>query len=170
MSLFYFALVFWGVFALPFVVYYFFEVILIVIKKYPNRRLYDSSQSKYVNLDFIKTLINDRTEFKIVDSKTEADITKSVLLQIISESEANEQQSLLTDVLLKQLIRFYDSDMEVFVRQYLEQSIVQFIAQQDKVQGLMKNMVDNSPIGMFSKIMEQNMASWNLNAKNKKDS
>lgn len=145
------------------------EVTLVVIKKYPNRRLYDSSQSKYVNLDFIKTLINERTEFKIVDSKTEADITKSVLLQIISESEANEQQSLLTDVLLKQLIRFYDSDMEVFVRQYLEQSIVQFIAQQDKVQGLMKNMVDNSPIGMFSKIMEQNMSAWNLNPKNKKD-
>jgi polyhydroxyalkanoate synthesis repressor PhaR len=143
---------------------------LVLIKKYPNRRLYDSSQSKYVNLDFIKILINDRIEFKIVDSKTDADITKSVLLQIISESEANEQQSLLTDVLLKQLIRFYDSDMEVFVRQYLEQSIVQFIEQQDKVQGLMKNMVDNSPIGMFSKIMEQNMSAWNANPKNKKDS
>jgi len=169
LSLFIFYSFFWEGFALPFVVYYFLEVILVVIKKYPNRRLYDSSQSKYVNLDFIKTLINDRTEFKIVDSKTEADITKSVLLQIISESEANEQQSLLTDVLLKQLIRFYDSDMEVFVRQYLEQSIVQFIAQQDKVQGLMKNMVDNSPIGMFSKIMEQNMSTWNLNPKNKKD-
>ncbi|MFT6086502.1 MAG: polyhydroxyalkanoate synthesis repressor PhaR [Glaciecola sp.] len=142
---------------------------MVVIKKYPNRRLYDSSQSKYINLDYIKILINDRTDFKIVDSKTEADITKAVLLQIISESEANEQQSLLTDVLLKQLIRFYDSDMEVFVRQYLEQSIVQFIAQQDKVQGLMKNMVDNSPIGMFSKIMEQNMSAWNINPQNKKD-
>jgi polyhydroxyalkanoate synthesis repressor PhaR len=143
---------------------------LVVIKKYPNRRLYDSSQSKYVNLDFIKVLINDCIEFKIVDSKTEVDITKSLLLQIISESEANQQQSLLTDVLLKQLIRFYDSDMEVFVRQYLEQSIVQFISQQDKVQGLMKNMVDNSPIGMFSKIMEQNMSAWNTHPKNKKDS
>ncbi|MFQ3218599.1 MAG: polyhydroxyalkanoate synthesis repressor PhaR [Paraglaciecola sp.] len=143
---------------------------MVVIKKYPNRRLYDSSQSKYVNLDFIKVLINDCIEFKIVDSKTEVDITKSLLLQIISESEANQQQSLLTDVLLKQLIRFYDSDMEVFVRQYLEQSIVQFISQQDKVQGLMKNMVDNSPIGMFSKIMEQNMSAWNTHPKNKKDS
>jgi polyhydroxyalkanoate synthesis repressor PhaR len=142
---------------------------LVVIKKYPNRRLYDSTQSKYVNLDYIKVLINDRTEFKIVDSKTDADITKSVLLQIISESETNEQQSLLTDVLLKQLIRFYDSDMEVFVRQYLEQSIVQFIEQQDKVQGLMKNMVDSSPIGMFSKLMEQNMSAWNIQSKNKKD-
>ncbi|MFT6898454.1 MAG: polyhydroxyalkanoate synthesis repressor PhaR [Paraglaciecola sp.] len=143
---------------------------MVVIKKYPNRRLYDSSQSKYVNLDFIKILINDRVEFKIVDSKTEVDITKSVLLQIISESEANEQESLLTDVLLKQLIRFYDSDMEVFVRQYLEQSILQFISQQDKVQVLMKNMVDNSPMGMFSKVMEQNMSAWNTNPKNNKGS
>lgn len=142
---------------------------MVIIKKYPNRRLYDSTQSKYVNLDYIKALINDRVDFKIVDSKTDADLTKSVLLQIISESETNEHQSLLTDVLLKQLIRFYDSDMEVFVRQYLEQSIVQFIEQQDKVQGLMKNMVDNSPIGMFSKIMEKNMSAWNMNQKNKKN-
>jgi polyhydroxyalkanoate synthesis repressor PhaR len=130
--------------------------------------MYDTSQSKYVNLDFIKTLINDRHEFTIIDSKTEADITKSILLQIISESEASGEQSLLTDVLLKQLIRFYDSDMEVFVRQYLEQSIVQFIEQQDKVQGMMKNMVDNSPIGLFSQMMEKNLSAWNGKSNDKK--
>ncbi len=142
---------------------------LIIIKKYPNRRMYDTSKSKYVNLDFIKTLINDRSDFQIIDSKTEVDITKSVLLQIISESESNENQSLLTDVLLKQLIRFYDSDMEVFVRQYLEQSIVQFIEQQDKVQGMMQNMVNNSPMGLFSQMMEKNMSAWQVNTKVKKD-
>ena len=131
--------------------------------------MYDTSQSKYVNLDFIKELINKRLEFTVVDSKTGADITKSILLQIISESEATGDQSLLTDVLLKQLIRFYNSDMEVFVRQYLEQSIVQFIEQQDKVQGLMKNMVDNSPIGVFSQMMEKSMSAWNPQTKNKKD-
>ena len=64
-----------------------------IIKKYPNRRMYDTSQSKYVNLEFIKQLINDRHDFIIVDSKTEADITKSILLQIISESEASGEQS-----------------------------------------------------------------------------
>ncbi len=142
---------------------------MLIIKKYPNRRLYDTSKSKYINLEFIRVLINDRVEFKIVDSKTDADLTKSVLLQIISESETNEQQSLLTDVLLKQLIRFYDSDMEIFVRQYLEQSLVQFIEQQDKVQGMMKNMVDNSPIGLFSQMMEKNMSGWNVKNKPKKD-
>ena len=86
---------------------------MVTIKKYPNRRLYDTSQSKYINLDHIKTLINARTEFEIVDSKTSDVITKSILLQIISESETNQSQSLLTDKLLQQLIRFYDSDMPV---------------------------------------------------------
>ena len=142
---------------------------MIIIKKYPNRRMYDTTQSKYVNLEFIKSLINDRLEFKIVDSKTDADITKSVLLQIIADSESNEHQSLLTDALLKQLIRFYDSDMEVFVRQYLEQSLVQFIEQQDKVQSMVKNMVDNSPMTVFSKMMEQNMSVWNFTKPDKKD-
>jgi len=131
--------------------------------------MYDTNKSKYVNLDYIKVLINDRSEFRIVDSKSENDITKSVLLQIIAESESNENQSLLTDVLLKQLIRFYDSDMEIFLRQYLEQSIVQFIEQQDKVQNVMKNMVDNSPMNVFSKMMEQNMAAWTAKSKVKKD-
>jgi polyhydroxyalkanoate synthesis repressor PhaR len=122
--------------------------------------LYDTSKSQYVNLEYIKALINEREEFCIVDSKTENDITKSVLLQIISESETNDQQSLLTDVLLKSLIRFYDSDMEIYVRQYLEQSLVQFIDQQDKMQGMMKNLVDNSPMGLFTKIMEKNLSTW----------
>ncbi|MDG1122363.1 MAG: polyhydroxyalkanoate synthesis repressor PhaR [Glaciecola sp.] len=136
---------------------------MVTIKKYPNRRLYDTSQSKYINLDHIKTLINARTEFEIVDSKTNDVITKSILLQIISESETNQAQSLLTDKLLQQLIRFYDSDMQPYVRQYLEQSIVQFIEQQDKVQSMVKNMVDTSPVGIFSKMMETNMHAWNPN-------
>ena len=133
---------------------------MIIIKKYPNRRLYDTVNSKYVNLGYIRQLISNKSEFKIVDSKTDKDISKSVFLQIITESETNEQQSLLTDVLLKQLIRFYDSDMEVYLRQYLEQSLVQFISQQEKVQDLMKNIVDNSPMGVFTKIMEQNLSTW----------
>jgi polyhydroxyalkanoate synthesis repressor PhaR len=141
---------------------------MIIIKKYPNRRLYDTTKSQYVNLEFVKVLINEREDFKIVDSKTDADITKSILLQIISESETDERQSLLTDVLLKQLIRFYDTDMQVFVRQYLEQSLVQFIDQQDKVQGMMKNMVDNSPIGLFTKMMEKNMETWQYDKSRKK--
>ena len=140
---------------------------MITIKKYPNRRLYDTSQSQYVNLDYIKHLIDERKDFTVIDSKSEDDITKTILLQIISESEANENQSLLTNTLLKQLIRYYDTEMEVFVRQYLEQSLVHFIEQQDQMQGVMKNMMDNNPFNVFNKMMEQNMTMWSDKPKKK---
>lgn len=138
---------------------------MITIKKYPNRRLYDTSQSQYVNLEFIRQLVIDHKEFEVVDSKSGDDLTKSILLQIISESEMNDQQSLLTNSLLKQLIRFYGGDMQVFVRQYLEQSLVSFLEQQDNVQGMVKKMVDASPMGVFGKMMEQNMEFWNASGK-----
>tara|TARA_B100000700_G_scaffold189718_1_gene208983 strand:- start:28 stop:456 length:429 start_codon:yes stop_codon:yes gene_type:complete len=141
---------------------------MVTIKKYPNRRLYDTSRSQYVNMDYIKTLVNERTDFNVVDSKSGDDVTKTILLQIISESETNEHQSLLTNKLLKQLIRFYDSDMQLFLREYLEQSLISFMEQQDSLQGMMKNMVDTSPLGMFSKIMEQNIDAWTKSSKDQK--
>ena len=141
---------------------------MVTIKKYPNRRLYDTSRSQYVNMDYIKTLVNERTDFNVVDSKSGDDVTKTILLQIISESETNEHQSLLTNKLLKQLIRFYDSDMQLFLREYLEQSLISFMEQQDSLQGMMKNMVDTSPLGIFSKIMEQNIDAWTKSAKDQK--
>lgn len=141
---------------------------MVTIKKYPNRRLYDTSRSQYVNMDYIKTLVNERTDFNVVDSKSGDDVTKTILLQIISESETNEHQSLLTNKLLKQLIRFYDSDMQLFLREYLEQSLISFMEQQDSLQGMMKNMVDTSPLGMFGKIMEQNIDAWTKSAKDQK--
>ncbi len=133
---------------------------MITIKKYPNRRLYDTSTSQYVNLDYVRQLVMSSTEFEIVSSKDGSNLTKTVLLQIISESETNESQSLLTDALLKQLIRFYDSEMQVFVRQYLEQSMTRFLDQQESMQGMMKNLVDSSPMGIFGKMMEQNASMW----------
>lgn len=133
---------------------------MITIKKYPNRRLYNTATSQYINLDGIKALINERLEFQVLDSKSSEDVTKSILLQIISESESNAQQSLLTNTLLKQLIRFYDTDMQVFLRQYLEQSLVQFIEQQDKMQSVMKTMMASNPLNLFARMMEQNMDVW----------
>ena len=142
---------------------------LITIKKYPNRRLYDTSQSQYVNLEYIKQLIIDHQEFEVVSSKGGDDLTKMILLQIISESETNDQQSLLTNALLKQLIRFYGGDMQLFVRQYLEQSMASFLDQQDAVQGVMKNMMDANPMNMLSKMMQGNMGVWPpTNATNQK--
>ncbi len=134
---------------------------MITIKKYPNRRLYDTSQSTYINLDDIKALIKERVEFEIVDSKTKDVITKSVLLQIISESESNKAQSLLTDKLLQQLIRYYDNqDMQPLLRQYLEQSLVSFMEQQDKMQSMVNTMVNASPLGIFQKMFDPSHNPW----------
>lgn len=129
---------------------------MITVKKYPNRRLYDSSRSQYINLEDVRTMVIDHQDFAVIDSKTGADLTKSILLQIISEFETSEQQSLLTDQLLRQLIRFYGGDMQSFLRQYLELSLSHFMEQQDTVQGVMKNLIDASPIGLLNRLLEKN--------------
>jgi polyhydroxyalkanoate synthesis repressor PhaR len=128
---------------------------VITIKKYPNRRLYDTSQRRYINLDDIRNMVIERLDFEIVDSKTGANLTKSVLLLVISEFEANEQQSLLTDTLLRQLIRFYGSDMRDFIRKYLELSVSGFMEQQDTLRGMMKNLIDVTPLGLLGKLKDK---------------
>lgn len=133
---------------------------MITIKKYPNRRLYDTSRSQYINLDVIRNLVMSHKDFRVVDSKTEEDLTKSILLQIISEQESNDSQALLTQSVLKQLIRFYGSDMQVFLRQYIEQSVATFLDRQEAMQGVMKDMLDASPLNVFNQLMEQNMSVW----------
>ena len=135
---------------------------LIQIKKYPNRRLYDTSQSKYINVEYILELIKKHEDFEIVDSKSGEDHTKSILMQIISEQESDDQQSLLTNSVLKQLIRYYDTDMQPFLRSYLEQSLSGFFDQQETMQQMMKETTSSSPAAMFGKIMEQNMKMWGM--------
>ncbi|MFL0810666.1 MAG: polyhydroxyalkanoate synthesis repressor PhaR [Agarilytica sp.] len=133
---------------------------MITIKKYPNRRLYDTSKSQYINLESIRDLVMEHSEFAVIDSKSEDDLTKSILLQIISEQENNDSQSLLTQSVLKQLIRFYGSDMQVFLRQYIEQSLSTFLDRQEAMQGVMKDMMDASPLNALNQMMEQNMSVW----------
>ncbi len=134
---------------------------MILIKKYPNRRLYDTSKSQYINLDTIKELVMLHKEFRVIDSKTEDDLTKSILLQIITEQENNDQQAILTQTVLKQLIRFYGSDMQSHMRQYIEQSISVFLERQDAIQNAMSDFFDKaSPMNVFNQFMESNMSMW----------
>ncbi len=135
---------------------------MIQIKKYPNRRLYYTTQSKYINVDYILELIKKHEDFEIVDSKSGEDHTKSILMQIISEQESDDQQSLLTNSVLKQLIRYYDTDMQPFLRSYLEQSLAGFLDQQETMQQMMKKTASASPAAMFGKMMEQNMKMWGM--------
>lgn len=133
---------------------------MITIKKYPNRRLYDTSKSEYINVDDILVMVQNHLDFEILDSKSGEDQTKSILLQIISEQEVNESRSLLTNTLLKQLIRFYNSDMQPYVRSYLEQSLAGLLEQQEAMQLMVNNLVKTSPANMFAKMMEENMKLW----------
>lgn len=135
---------------------------MITIKKYPNRRLYDTSKSEYINIDDILVMVQNHLDFQIVDSKTGEDHTKSILLQIISEQEVNDSRSLLTNTLLKQLIRFYNSDMQPYVRSYLEQSLAGLLEQQETMQQMVNNLVKTSPASMFTKMMEENMKLWGI--------
>lgn len=100
-------------------------------------------------------------EFEVVDSKTGENLTKSILLQIITEQESNDQQALLTQTVLKQLIRFYGSDMQTFMRQYLEQSVSLFLERQDAMQNAVSDLMGgSSPLAAFNKLMENNMNWW----------
>lgn len=134
---------------------------MITIKKYPNRRLYDTTKSQYINLEAVKDLVMSHKDFEVVDSKTGENLTKSILLQIITEQESNDHQSVLTQTVLKQLIRFYGSDSQAFMRHYLEQSIAMFLERQDTIQSVMSGFMENaSPLAAFSKMMETNMNWW----------
>ncbi|MDP4823098.1 MAG: polyhydroxyalkanoate synthesis repressor PhaR [Aestuariivirgaceae bacterium] len=106
----------------------------IVIKKYANRRLYNTATSTYVTLDDLSSMVKQGTDFVVFDAKTGEDITRSVLTQIIFEEEnKGEQQNLLPIPFLRQLIRFYGDQMQAFVPGYLEMSIDQLTRDQEKL-------------------------------------
>lgn len=140
---------------------------MITIKRYPNRRLYDTSQSCYVNLNYIRELVIANQDFEIVDSKTSEDKTRSILVQIISEEETSDRQSLLTNNLLKRLICFYGNDNQDYLQQFLEQSLTTFIEHQDDLIKFTNEINKNSPFGIFNNIVEQNLNMWNTFQKNK---
>jgi len=140
---------------------------LITIKRYPNRRLYDTSQSHYVNLNYIRELVIANQDFEIVDSKTLEDKTRSILVQIISEEETSDRQSLLTNNLLKRLICFYGNDNQDYLQQFLEQSLTTFIEHQDDLIKITSEINKNSPFGIFNNLVEQNLNMWNTFQKKK---
>ena len=97
-----------------------------LIKKYPNRRLYDTQTSTYVTLSDIKTLVMAGEAFKVVDAKTEDDLTRSILLQIILEEEAGGSPVFSTQM-LSQIIRFYGNSMQGLMGNYLEKTMQSFV-------------------------------------------
>jgi len=110
-----------------------------LIKKYPNRRLYDTRTSTYITLVDVKELVLKHEEFRVLDAKTGDDLTRSILLQIILEEEAGGAPMFTSD-LLAQMIRFYGNAMQGMMGQYLENNISAFSDMQKKMQEQAKHL------------------------------
>lgn len=138
----------------------------VIIKKYANRRLYNTSSSSYITLDDLANMVRENVDFQVVDAKSGDDITHSILTQIIVEEEANGEQ-MLPISFLRQLIGMYGNSMQAIMPSYLEASMANFRANQGKITELLGKGLNsgigstlteglaNSPIG---KIHETNMA------------
>ena len=130
----------------------------VVIKKYANRRLYNTATSAYVTLDHLSQMVKDKTDFVVYDAKTGDDITRSVLTQIIFEEESKSGQNLLPIPFLRQLISFYGDSLQGVVPQYLEMSMTQFARNQEQMRRYMQNAFGFNPFQQFETMGKQNMA------------
>lgn len=130
-----------------------------VIKKYPNRRLYDTEISSYITLEDVRQLITEGQEFEVRDARSGDDLTRSVLLQIISEHEERGQPMLSTQ-LLSQIIRFYGDSLQGFMGSYLERSMQLFLEQQTQFRSQLSNLLGQTPWNMLNQLTERNLEMW----------
>jgi polyhydroxyalkanoate synthesis repressor PhaR len=124
----------------------------ITIKKYANRRLYNTGTSTYVTLEDLAVMVKTGEDFVVYDAKSGEDITRSVLAQIIFEQENKEGQSLLPIAFLRQLIRFYGDSMQLLVPRFLEQSMQSLTSQQGKFR---EQMAQAFGVGGFGTLEDQ---------------
>jgi polyhydroxyalkanoate synthesis repressor PhaR len=133
-----------------------------VIKKYPNRRLYDTATSSYVTLSDVKELVMDGVGFRVVDAKSSEDLTRSILLQIILEEEAGGAP-MFSEQALANIIRFYGHTMQGFMGDYLERNVQAFIDMQAKLSeqsGRFSPEVWAQLTGVHSPVMKGMMGSY----------
>jgi len=129
----------------------------VVIKKYANRRLYNTATSSYVTLDHLAQMVKDNTDFVVYDAKTGEDITRAVLTQIIVEEEGKGQH-LLPISFLRQLIGFYGDSLQGVVPQYLEHSMKSFSQNQERMRDYMQSTFGFNPFAQFEEVGKQNVA------------
>jgi len=129
----------------------------VTIKKYANRRLYNTGTSTYVTLEDLAAMVKTGEDFVVYDAKTGEDITRSVLTQIIFEQENKEGQNLLPIAFLRQLIRFYGDSMQMLVPRYLEVSIESLTREQEKFRQQMAQAFGVSPFGALEDQVRRNM-------------
>jgi polyhydroxyalkanoate synthesis repressor PhaR len=130
-----------------------------LIKKYANRRLYDASQSRHITLDDIRRMVVAGERVKVVEDKTEEDITRLILLQVIADQE-QFGRPILSTPLLEALIRFYGNSLQGFLSTYLEKSVDTFMRQQEAVQTQLARMISQAPMNTMSELTRQNLEMW----------
>lgn len=130
-----------------------------IIKKYPNRRLYDTELSRYITISDLRKLIVEGGEFEVHDANTGEDITRNILLQIINDQESGGKPMFTSDV-LTQMIRFYGAGAQDLFAQYLSRSMELFIEQQRGYQNQFREMFEQSPMGRMSELARKNMEIW----------
>jgi polyhydroxyalkanoate synthesis repressor PhaR len=129
----------------------------VTIKKYANRRLYNTGTSTYVTLEDLAAMVKGGEDFIVHDAKTGEDITRQVLAQIIFEQENKEGQSMLPIAFLRQLIRFYGDSMQMLVPRYLEVSIDSFTREQEKFRQQMAQAFGAGPFAPIEDQVRRNM-------------
>lgn len=118
----------------------------IVIKKYANRRLYDTGRSSYVTLDDLCQMVKDGQDFIVYDAKSGDDLTRQVLTQIIVDQESKGDSNMLPESFLKQLIGFYGDSLQSVVPNYLEQAFEAFSKNQEQFRAQMQKSMENISI------------------------
>lgn len=131
-----------------------------IIKKYPNRRLYDTEISRYITLEEIRQLVLRGEEFRVVDKRSGREITRTILLQVISEQEEGGNPIFSTKV-LRNIIRFYGDSMQSTMSSYLELSLEFFNEQQQQFKDRMRRLLGaNNPLGALRELSQHQLPLW----------
>jgi polyhydroxyalkanoate synthesis repressor PhaR len=130
-----------------------------VIRKYPNRRLYDTVESRYVTLADVRRLVVERVDFVVLDRKTQQDITRSILLQVIAEQEGGGE-SLMSRDFLAQVIRSYGNGLQELVGRYLDESLRLFVRSERELRDRLRSVVGVDPVEAVSAVAHKNYQRW----------
>ncbi|MDC0534820.1 polyhydroxyalkanoate synthesis repressor PhaR [Francisellaceae bacterium] len=145
------------------------QVKIRIIKKYPNRRLYDTAISSYITLDDVRKIVLECEPFQVIDSKSKEDITRSVLMQIINEQEEVGEKPMFTNDFLQQVIRSYGNSMQEILTGYFDNTLDAFLNQQKRIQDNVSNLIDSTnplkqdtmnPVTYFQNVAQKNLDVW----------
>ena len=130
-----------------------------IIKKYPNRRLYDTQISRYITLTNVRDLVKQGTDFIVIDTNSHEDITRSILLQIILDQESGGDPLFTTEILSK-MIRFYGDSVQDVFSTFLEKILGLFVEQQTRLQHQIQELMASNPVDTMADLTKRNLEIW----------